>query len=428
MARPVGIGLMGLGTVGCGVVRVLEANRDRIERQVGRAVNLRRILVRDLAKPRPADIPGELLTSSFHDLVKDPEIQVVVEAMGGLEPARSYLSEAISAGKHVVSANKELLAREGRELIRGAERAGVQFRFEAAVAGGIPIVAALKESLAANRVTELMGIVNGTTNYILTAMTERGTDFATALAEAQALGYAEADPSADVDGWDAAHKLAILSSIAFGSRVSVDDMMVEGIRRLEPADLTYARELGYRVKLLAIGKDHGSAIGVRVHPAMIPARHPLAAVDGVYNAVFVRGNAVGDLMFYGRGAGEGPTASAVLGDVVDVAQRLTTNPHRICSCFYDNPVLPPEELQTRYYMRMEVIDRPGVLARIAGAFGAHGVSLESVIQKGHGNDPVTLVFVTHTVREADLRAALTEVESFDVVHAVKNVLRVEGEE
>ncbi len=428
MARPVGIGLLGLGTVGTGVVRVLEANRDRIEREIGAPLQVNRILVRDLEKPRAAEVPRSLLTDRYEALLQDPQVDLIVEAMGGLEPAGGYLLQAIAAGKQIVTANKELLARQGRELIRAAEKAGVQFRFEAAVAGGIPIVSALKESLVANRVSQLLGIVNGTTNYILTAMTERGSDFATALAEAQALGYAEADPTADVDGWDAAYKLAILASIAFGSRISVEDVLVEGIRRIEPADLIYAGELGYRVKLVAIGREEGGRIGVRVHPAMIPFRHPLATVDGVYNAVFVRGNAVGDLMFYGRGAGEGPTASAVLGDVVDVARHLASHgPDRICSCFYDYPVLPPEEISTRYYVRTEVVDQPGVLARIARAFGDQGVSLESVIQKGHGSDPVTLVFVTHRVAEANLRAALREIEDLNVVHAVKNVLRVEGE-
>ncbi|MDI6871288.1 MAG: homoserine dehydrogenase [Bacillota bacterium] len=426
MVKPIGVGLLGLGTVGAGVVRVLDLNRDRIEREVGAPVSIRRVLVRDLAKPRAADVPPDLLTDDYDLLLEDREIEVIVEAIGGVEPAATYLSRAIAAGKQIVTANKELLARQGRELIRAAEEKGVQFRFEAAVAGGIPIISALKESLAANRVSRVMGIVNGTTNYILTAMTEEGRDFTTALAEAQALGYAEADPAADVDGWDAAYKLAILASIAFGSRIAVEDVLVEGIRHLEPADITYAGELGFRIKLLAIGQDEGGRVAVRVHPTMIPARHPLAAVNGVYNAVFVRGNAVGDLMFYGRGAGDLPTASSILGDVVNVARHLAScGPHRICSCFYDYPVIPAGDLKTRYYLRMEVVDQPGVLAKIAGAFGAHGVSLASVIQKGHGSDPVTLVFVTHTVKEADLRAALREIEGFTVVHAVRNVIRVE---
>jgi homoserine dehydrogenase len=426
LRRPVGLGLLGLGTVGAGVVRVLETNRDRIEREVGGPVEIRRILVRDCGKPRSCEVAPSLLTKEFSLLLADPTVDIVVEALGGLEPAGTYLHQAIAAGRSIVTANKELLARRGRDLIRAAEERGVQFRFEAAVAGGIPIIGALKESLAANRISQLMGIVNGTTNYILTAMAEGVTDFATALAEAQALGYAEADPASDVDGWDAAYKLAILASIAFGSRISVEDVLVEGIRGLEPADLTYAGELGYRIKLLAIGEERGGRISVRVHPTMIPLRHPLAAVNGVYNAVFVQGNAVGELMFYGRGAGELPTASAVLGDVVNVARHLATGgTQRICSCFYDQPVVPPEELETRYYVRTEVSDRPGVLARIAGCFGAHGVSLASVIQKGHGRDPVTLVFVTHTVREADLRAALQGIRGFDVVYAVKNVIRVE---
>lgn len=428
MTGPVGLGLLGLGTVGSGVVEFLEANRDRIEREIGAPLELRRILVRDPAKARTVRVAPELLTTDYAEVLADPQIAVIVECLGGLEPAGRYLRQAIAAGKQIVTANKELLAREGRELIRAAEQAGVQLRFEAAVAGGIPIIGAMKESLAANRIARIMGIVNGTTNYILTAMTENGTDFATALAEAQALGYAEADPAADVDGWDAAYKLAILASIAFGSRVAVEDVLVEGVRRVEPADITYAGDLGYRIKLLAIGTAEERGLGVRVHPTMIPRDHPLAAVGGVYNAVFVQGNAVGELMFYGRGAGGPATASAVLGDVVQVARRLNeTGPQRICSCFYEYPVIPAAELYMRYYLRMEVVDQPGVLAQIAGAFGGHGVSLASVIQKGHGRDPVTLVFVTHRVREADLRAAVREIERLGVVHAVKNVIRVEEE-
>ncbi|HHW15205.1 MAG TPA: homoserine dehydrogenase, partial [Firmicutes bacterium] len=416
----------GLGTVGSGVVEFLETNRDRIEREVGAPLVLRRILVREAGRARRVAVAPALLTTDFSEVLADPEIQVIVECMGGLEPTGRYLRQAIAAGKQIVTANKELLAKEGRELIRAAEQAGVQLRFEAAVAGGIPIISALKESLAANRISRIMGIVNGTTNYILTAMAEKGTDFPTALAEAQALGYAEADPAADVDGWDAAYKLAILASIAFGSRVAVEDVLVEGIRQVEPADITYAGELGYRIKLLAIGTSEEKGISVRVHPTMIRRDHPLAAVGGVYNAVFVQGNAVGELMFYGRGAGGPATASAVLGDVVNVARHLTeTGPHRICSCFYDYPVLPASELHTRYYLRIEVVDQPGVLAKIAGAFGSHGVSLASVIQKGYGRDPVTLVFVTHGVREADLQAAVREIARLNVVYAVKNVLRVE---
>ncbi|MGE5509501.1 MAG: homoserine dehydrogenase [Chitinophagales bacterium] len=426
MVRPLGIGLLGLGTVGGGVLRTLALNRDRIERSTGVPLEVRRILVRDLTKPRPPETPRELLTGDPELLLADPGIDLVVEAMGGLEPAGTLLHRALAAGKHVVTANKELLAKAGRPLIRAAEEAGLQFRFEAAVAGGIPIIRALKESLAANTVTRVMGIVNGTTNYILTEMTEKGRDFATVLAEAQRLGYAEADPAADVDGWDAAYKLAILASIAFGSRVDVDDVLVEGIRTLEPVDFQYASELGYRIKLLAIGREQGGRISTRVHPTLIPVRHPLASVNGVYNAIFVRANAAGDLMFYGRGAGDLPTASAVLGDVAQVARDIIAGGSKpICTCYYDRPPLPSDDLETRYYLRMNVHDEPGVLGQIASAFGSHGVSLESVIQKGQGCDPVALVFVTHTVREANLRAALGEIEQLPAVYQVKNLIRVE---
>jgi homoserine dehydrogenase len=410
------------------VLRTLALNRDRIERSTGVPLAVRRILVRDLSKVRPAETPFELLTDDPETVLADPNIDIVVEAMGGVEPAGTLIRQSFAAGKHVVTANKELLAKGGRPLIRLAEEAGLQFRFEAAVAGGIPIIRALKESLAANTVTRVMGIVNGTTNYILTEMTEKRRDFATVLAEAQRLGYAEADPGADVDGWDAAYKLAILASISFGSRVDVDDVLVEGIRSLEPVDFQYASELGYRIKLLAIGREQDGRISTRVHPTLIPVRHPLASVNGVYNAIFVRANAAGDLRFYGRGAGDLPTASAVLGDVAQVARDILAGGTKpICTCYYDRPALSSDDIQTRYYLRMDVCDEPGVLGRIASAFGAHEVSLESVIQKGEGSDPVALVLVTHTVREANVRTALGEIGKLPGVHQVRALIRVEEE-
>ncbi|MDI3280956.1 MAG: homoserine dehydrogenase [Bacillota bacterium] len=428
MAKPVHIGLLGLGTVGSGVVRILQENRASILERAGRPLELRRILVRDLHKKRAVSVSPDLLTTSPADLLDDPEIEVIVEVMGGVEPARQYLAEALRRRKHVVTANKELIAKEGHPLLDLATRSGVFFLFEASVAGGIPIVKALRDSLAANRISQLMGIINGTTNYILTRMARDGSSFEEALREAQARGYAEADPSSDVDGYDAAYKLVILASLAFGTRVPVERVYIEGIRSVTPVDIAYARELGYVVKLLAIGKDLGESVQLRVHPTLIPQEHPLAAVSDVYNAVFIEGNAVGQLMFYGRGAGDLPTGSAVVADLIEVARHLERGPViPACSCYTQKPLLPMGKVTSQFYLRMEVLDKPGVLARIAGAFGEAEVSLASVIQKGRGIQPVTLVFVTHEVAEENLRRALDQIRRLPCVHAIKNVIRVEGE-
>jgi homoserine dehydrogenase len=346
--------------------------------------------------------------------------------MGGIEPARRYVLEALSRGKSVVTANKDLLAVHGQELLTTASQNKADLFFEASVAGGIPIIKILKESLAGNRIQEVIGIVNGTTNYILSKMTNEGSDFGAVLREAQEKGYAEADPTSDIEGFDAARKIAILASLAFNSRVTLDDVYVEGITRITPEDIRYARELGYVVKLLGIARETGEGIEVRVHPALVPAKHPLAAVSDAFNAVFVRGDAVGETMFYGRGAGELPTASAVVGDIIAAARNRRFNIAGLigCTCFETKPVRPITAIQTCYYLRLRVTDRPGVLAGIAAAFGNNNVSLAAVTQKTTGVI-AELVLVTHRVQEANLRAAVEELKRLPTVETVANIIRVE---
>lgn len=427
MKRPVGVGLLGCGTVGAGVASILQANGGRIAGRAGGPVELRKVAVRDVNKPREAAIPPGLLTGDPWAVVEDPEVDVVVELIGGVEPARELISEALRRGKPVVTANKEVLARHGAELLALAARHGAHLMFEGSVAGGIPIIKPLQECLAANRVQSIMGIINGTTNYVLTGMSRRGVDFETALREAQALGYAEADPSSDVEGYDAAFKIAILASLAFETAVRVEDVYCEGISRITPADIEYGRELGYTVKLLAIAREEEGRLDVRVHPTFIPDSHPLAAVSDVFNAIFVQGDAVGELMFYGRGAGGLPTGSAVVADIMEAARRLRRGGNGLApGPRRDLPVKPVEETVSRFYVSLRVVDRPGVLAAIAGAFGRHGVSINSVIQKGRFEDPIDLVFVTHEVQEAHLRRALAEIDQLDVVRNIGNVIRVEG--
>lgn len=422
--KPLKLALLGLGTVGSGVYKILTQHQWELASRCGRQLVISKILVRDLDKPRAVKVPSQLLTTDFAEILADPEIELVVEVMGGVEPAGTYIRESLAAGKHIVTANKELLAKEGKKLLPLADAKGLHFRFEASAAGGIPIIKALKESLAANQISQVMGIINGTTNYILTKMSQEGATLADALAEAQRLGYAEADPTSDVDGYDAAYKLLILGSIAFGSRLNLEQIYVEGIRKVTPIDLEYGKQLGYVLKLLAIGKETSCGIEARVHPTFIPATHPLASVNDVFNAIYVEGDAVGELMFYGRGAGQMPTASAVCGDIIDVARG--SGAKQACSCVHAKEQVAMDNTVTSYYIRMSVQDQPGVLAQIAAAFGKHGVSLRSVIQQGRG-EPVPLVFVTHRVREANLQEAVRDISALNCVFSVDNIIRVEGE-
>lgn len=424
------VGLLGLGTVGRGVYRILSTNAELITRRLGLPVEIKKVLVRDLKKDRGLDIPPSVLTCEPAEVLDDEEIDIVVEVMGGIEPTLSYALRALHNGKSVVTANKDMVAAHGRELFAAAQRTRRDFLFEASVAGGIPIVHVLKECLVANRIHRLMGIVNGTTNYILSKMSLEGADFARALAEAQARGYAEQDPTNDIDGFDAARKMAILASIAFNSRVQLANVYVEGIRQIAPADIKYAAELGYVVKLLGIAKNTPAGIDVRVHPALVPSAHPLAAVNDVFNAIFIQGDAVGEAMFYGRGAGEMPTASAVVADIVYAARNLKHDvPGMVsCSCFEERPHIPITEVINRFYLRLIVLDRPGVLAQIAFVFGEHEVSLASVIQKQAADGRAEIVLVTHRVVEGNLRRALELVAELPVVNQVCSVIRVEGEE
>ncbi len=432
MSGAIRVGLLGLGTVGQGVYDLLSRNATPIAGRAGGPIIVRRVLVSDLTKRRDVSVPPDMLTTDPEVVIGDPEIDVVVELIGcrdGVEPALRYMREAIVRGKHVVTANKEIIAKYGSELFRFAAARGVLVGFEAAVAGGIPIIKSLRECLAANRVEMILGIINGTTNYMLTRMAREGADFESVLRDAQAQGYAEADPTSDVEGYDAAYKLAILASLAFETSVRVEDVYREGITRITAEDLSYARELGCTIKLLAIAKQTERGVEVRVHPTMIPVTHPLAAVNDVFNAIFVRGDAVGELMFYGRGAGRLPTASAVVADLVEIAQALRQGggPWMPPRDVGTKSVLPIDETVSRYYILTKVIDRPGVLAAIATAFGQEGVSIESVIQKGRREDPVSLVFVTHEVKERNVRAALAKIALLPVVRAIANVIRVEGD-
>lgn len=417
--------------MGQGVAEVLQQNGARIARRAGGPLTIGRVLVRDLKKPRSAPIDPNLLTTDADAILNDPSIRIVVETIGvssGLEAPHRFIAEALARGKYVVTANKDVLARSLRELTDLADRHGVTLQFEAAVGGGIPIIKSLRECLAANRIEAIMGIINGTTNYMLTRMSHEGSPFEAVLAEAQRLGYAEADPTSDVGGHDAAYKLAILAQVAFETQVSIGDVYCEGITRISPADIAHAAELGCVIKLLAIAKEVDGKIEARVHPTLISRDHPLAAVSDVFNAIFVRGDAVGDLMFYGRGAGRLPTASAVVADVIDAAQNLRRGvPGRLRGRPSRLPVKPIADTVSRYYIHTRVVDQPGVLASIAAAFGHEDVSIESVIQKGRRDDPVSLVFVTHEAQEKRVRAALQQISLLPVVRDVANVIRAEGD-
>ncbi|MCJ7438980.1 MAG: homoserine dehydrogenase [Acidimicrobiia bacterium] len=425
---PVRVGLLGCGNVGSALVRLVDEHADLISARAGVGIEIARVVVRDLGRERDGKLPADRFTTDADAVVRDPEIDVVVEVMGGVEPARTLMIDALRAGKPVVTANKELIARHGPELFAVAADAGVDLLFEASVAGGIPLMRPLRESLAGDRIRRVMGIVNGTTNYILTRMAEAGSTFADALAEAQELGYAEADPTADVEGHDAAAKAAIIATIAFGARVSPDDVYTEGITGVTADDIASAETLGYVVKLLAVAEAHEGAIAVRVHPAMVPMRHPLASVRDSFNAVFIEGEAVGELMLYGRGAGGGPTASAVLGDLVDAVKNLVSGAKgATIGELVDRPMTPIAETESPFYLLMEVADQPGVLSAIAGEFGRHGVSIKSMEQRGIRTD-ARLVFITHRAREADVRATLAALRDVDQVRRVGSVLRVVGED
>lgn len=427
--RVLRVGVLGCGNVGAAVVRLLDDHRDDIARRAGCRLEVSKVAVRDTSKPRQVPLDAGVFVSDPLAVVDDPDVDIVCELIGGDEPAGSLILAAFDRDKPVVTANKELLATRGRELFDASDAKGLDLYFEAAVGGGIPLIRPLKESLTGERIRRLIGIVNGTTNFILTRMSDEGRAFADVLAEAQRLGYAEADPSADVDGHDAAAKCAILASIAFNARVTAEDVFREGIGGVTTEDIEFARRLGYVVKLLAIAElDEGERIAVRVHPAMIPAAHPLAAVRDAHNAVFVEGDKVGELMFYGRGAGGDPTATAVVGDLVTVARNLLADARGVgCTCFHERTVRPMAEMTGQYYILLRVEDRPGVLAEIASVFGRNAVSIKSVWQEGIGED-AQLVFITHRAREGAFQQAVGELRDIPAVEEVRSILRVEAEE
>jgi homoserine dehydrogenase len=427
---PLRVALLGCGVVGSEVARLLSTHAGDLASRVGRPLELAGIAVRRPGRSRDLPVDPALFTTDAEALVRRPDVDVVVEVIGGIEPARGLILAALENGASVVTANKALLAEDGVTLFEAAEKHGVDLYYEAAVAGAIPLLRPLRESLAGDRVRRVLGIVNGTTNFILTRMTESGAGFADALEEAQALGYAEADPTADVEGFDAAAKAAILAALAFHTRVTAADVHREGITEVTASDVASARAMGCVIKLLAIAEvaDDGSGVGVRAHPAMIPLTHPLGSVREAYNAVFVECEAAGELMFYGRGAGGAPTASAVLGDVVAVARHKVSGgrgPGE--SAYADLRLRPMGETVTRYHVSLDVADRSGVLAQVATAFARHEVSIETVRQEKHGSDDAVLVIVTHQATDAALSATVESLRGLDVVRRVLSVMRVEGQ-
>ena len=432
--KQVTIGMIGLGTVGTGVARLLTDHADRIARRAGRRIRWTWAAVRDLEKPRDCRLDGVWLTTDVTQVINDPDVDIIIETMGGTEPALEYVLAALAAGKHVVTANKALLAEHGAKVFAQARSAGRAVAFEGCVGGGIPIIQALGFALAANQVQSIAAIVNGTCNFILTQMTRAGLKYADALRQAQALGYAEADPALDVDGTDTAHKLAILAQLAFETSVVVDLIPCQGIDRLQLADLKYAGELGYTIKLLALAKLSPAGLELRVAPTLVKQGTPLAEVRGPYNAIRVVGDAVGDTLFYGRGAGALPTASAVVGDLIDVISGRATSSSRVRDLWLDpTPAItlaPSSQIMSRYYLRFTIADRPGVLARLAQILGEKGISIASVIQHDPGVDapdksPVPLVIMTHLAVQADVHAALTVIDRLEVVHAPSICMGVE---
>ncbi len=434
--KTIGVGLIGWGTVGCGVVEVLDKNAAAIEKRLGMHLELKRVADLDLDRPRPVAVPREKLTTRAEEVLNDPEIQIVVELMGGIGAARQFIIQALENKKYVVTANKALLAHHGNELFEVAARHDRSIGFEAAVAGGIPFIKSLREGLAGNQIDTIFGILNGTANFILTRMTQQGLAFQDALREAQEKGYAEANPALDIEGADTAHKLAIASAIAFGTPIQFDQVYVEGITGIDPIDIEFGEEFGYRLKLLAIARNRDDQLEMRVHPTLIPHHHVLANVDGAYNAVHVHGNAVGNIMLYGLGAGMMPTGSAVVSDLIDVARDIIgSTPGRIPPLAFRRESLkeavikPISAITTCYYFRFAVLDRPGVLSKIAGILGQNQISIAAVIQKGRQvGGSVPIVMLTHEAVESSVQQALAEINRLDVVAGPTRLIRIENEE
>ena len=428
--KKVRIALLGLGNVGRGVCMILNSNKEEIMKRSGYEVEIAKILVRDKSKARGVEVSEELITTSFDEILNDNSIKIVIEIMGGIDPAKEYMIKCMNVGKHIVTANKMLIATHGDELFEKADSNNVMFKYEASVAGGIPIINGIDESLTANKIKELYGIINGTTNYILTKMECDGLEFDEALKEAQEKGYAEADPTSDIDGYDAQYKLAILSSLAFGTKVDVDNVYREGITNINPIDMEYAKEFKMVIKLLAIVKEVKGKLELRVHPTMIPKKHPLANVYDSFNAVFVKGNAVGDLMFYGRGAGDLPTGSAVVSDVISMLRSnvdLENYNSVVKNNLWDREISDIKDVESKFYIRATVLDESGVLGEITAILGKHNVSLRSVIQKGEENEEgqVTIVLVTHKTTQDQIYRSCNEISNLSSVNKIDNIIRIE---
>ena len=429
----INVGIIGFGTVGTGTVRILLENKDVLKERLGFEINLRKIAVRDIVRDRGIKVPEGVLTTDVDAVLNDPHIDIVVEVIGGIRPAKDFILKAINNGKHVVTANKALLATDGNEIFTAAQEAGIEIGFEASVAGGIPIIKVIREGLVANRIKAVYGIINGTSNYILTKMTDENVEFSVALKEAQDLGYAEADPTLDIEGIDSAHKLAILAYLSYGIPILYKNIYTEGISKISSQDIDFASELGYKVKLLAIAKEKDNEVELRVHPTMIPKDYLISKVDGPFNAVYVEGDATGSTLYYGRGAGAMPTGSAVVSDIVDIARDIKKNATGripvMVKTIRDVRIKKIDDVISMYYFRFSALDKPGVLSKISGILGNYNISIASMIQKGRRvGEAVPLVVLTHEAKEKDVRQAIEEIDHLPVVMDKTVFIRVEGKE
>jgi homoserine dehydrogenase len=429
----INVGIIGFGTVGTGTVRILLENKDVLKERLGFEINLRKIAVRDIVRDRGIKVPEGVLTTDVDAVLNDPHIDIVVEVIGGIRPAKDFILKAINNGKHVVTANKALLATDGNEIFTAAQKAGIEIGFEASVAGGIPIIKVIREGLVANRIKAVYGIINGTSNYILTKMTDENVEFSVALKEAQDLGYAEADPTLDIEGIDSAHKLAILAYLSYGIPIPYKNIYTEGISKISSQDIDFASELGYKVKLLAIAKEKDNEVELRVHPTMIPKDYLISKVDGPFNAVYVEGDATGSTLYYGRGAGAMPTGSAVVSDIVDIARDIKKNATGripvMVKTIRDVRIKKIDDVISMYYFRFSALDKPGVLSKISGILGNYNISIASMIQKGRRvGEAVPLVVLTHEAKEKDVRQAIEEIDHLPVVMNKTVFIRVEGKE
>lgn len=434
--KTINLGLIGFGTVGKGVVKILRENAGVIQQRLGAVLNLKKIADLDIETDRGVEVDRSILTKDVGEILNDPEIDIVIELIGGFEPAKKFILQAFDSGKHVVTANKALLAKHGEEIFSRACKKSLNIGFEASVGGGIPIIRSLKEGLAANNFLSVYGIINGTGNYILTKMTNEGGEFNEVLREAQDKGYAEADPTFDVGGIDSAHKIVVLASIAFGTHIPFEAVFTEGITKITPMDVQYALELGYKIKLLAIAKKYNDTIDVRVHPTMVPRENPLSNVDGVFNAIYTTGDAVGESIFIGKGAGSLPTGSAIVGDIIDISREIVAgigNNTRVSPLSYSSekiqsmPLMNIKEVVSEYYLRFSALDKPGVLSKIAGILGDHSISISSVIQKERREKgPVPVVMMTHEAKEENVQSALKETDKLNVVGDETVLIRVEN--